>query len=344
MKILYALQGTGNGHVARARDLVPRFAQYGEVDVLLSGKQSEIDLGFPVKYRPFGLSMVYNKHGAVSYWRSLWSNKFLRFVVDVFKLPVQEYDLVVIDFESVASYACLLRGVKALQLSHQAAYLSDLTPRPDRRILHWEWVLKYMSPATFKIGFHFENYDEFILPPIIREEIREMDVIDNGHYTVYLSAYGTEEQVHYLNQFPEERFEVFIKNGEIGSYGNCVVHRADVDLFKESFRTCRGLITGGGFEAPAEAMYMGKKLLISPIKGQYEQACNAACAQNLGVQVFEDLAKANEQVFRDYFRSVTPEKIDWPNYAEDLVAQIIANVNNGQSLDNISSLEVWKNS
>ena len=48
IKILYAFQGTGNGHVARARDLVPRLSNYAEVDVLVAGTQSDLNLDFPL--------------------------------------------------------------------------------------------------------------------------------------------------------------------------------------------------------------------------------------------------------------------------------------------------------
>ncbi|NDB36263.1 MAG: glycosyl transferase, partial [Flavobacteriia bacterium] len=41
MKILYAIQGTGNGHISRAIALVPEFQKLVEVDVLISGTQSQ---------------------------------------------------------------------------------------------------------------------------------------------------------------------------------------------------------------------------------------------------------------------------------------------------------------
>ena len=72
IKILYAFQGTGNGHVARARDLVPRLSKYAEVDVLVAGTQSDLKLDFPIKYRRYGLTMVYDSKGAVSYWQALF--------------------------------------------------------------------------------------------------------------------------------------------------------------------------------------------------------------------------------------------------------------------------------
>jgi uncharacterized protein (TIGR00661 family) len=44
---------------------------------------------------------------------------------------------------------------------------------------------------------------------------------------------------------------------------------------------CYGIITAGGFETPAEAMYMNKKLLSIPIMRHYEQECNAAALKKM---------------------------------------------------------------
>ncbi len=252
MKILYAFQGTGNGHVARARDLVPRFKKYADVDVLVAGTQSDLDLGLNITYRLYGLTMVYNKKGAVSYWQSALQNKPFRFIRDVSNLPVKKYDAVIVDFEAVTSYACLIRGVKSLQLSHQAAYWSKRTPRPEKRIWHWEFVIAYMSPSKFRLGFHFSRYDDFILPPIIRREIRGAALENKGHYTVYLPSYHPEEIVSFVNQFQSHRFHIFARVQESYQAGNASVQTIGVDAYLESFRTCEGLICGAGFEAPSE--------------------------------------------------------------------------------------------
>jgi predicted glycosyltransferase len=51
MKVLYAIQGTGNGHIGRAREIVPILMKYADVDVLLSGTQADIRPQFPVRYK-----------------------------------------------------------------------------------------------------------------------------------------------------------------------------------------------------------------------------------------------------------------------------------------------------
>jgi uncharacterized protein (TIGR00661 family) len=341
VKVLYAFQGTGNGHVARARDLVPRFAALCDLDVLVSGTHSEVDLGFPIAFRKHGLSMVYDNYGRVSYWRSLFDNRIGRFLIDIFTLPVKDYDLVIIDFESITSYACLIRGVKSLQLSHQAAYWSEATPRPGRRILHWEWVLRYMSPSRYRIGFHFAPYDDFILPPIIRQEIRDLKFTNDGHYAVYLPAYAPEVLLKFFGQFPAFNFQIFTKVPHVKSYGNVDLIPVGVQEFLQSFKKCKGFITGGGFEGPAEAMFAGKQLVMVPIQGQYEQLANAACAAREGIMVLHSLDAVVKEELDQFFHNKAPISTPYPDYAQALVERILDNAKQGRALDDISTLNVW---
>ena len=341
LRILYAFQGTGNGHVARARDLIPRFEAHGTVDVLIAGTESNLDVGVPTRYNFHGLTMVYDKHGAVSYWRSLWNNKLVQFCLDILRLPVKKYDLVIIDFEAVTSYACKLRGVKALQLSHQAAYLSSESPRPAKRIWHWEWVLRNMSPATYAIGFHFQSYGPKVLPPIIREEIRSLTPKDMGHYTVYLPSYDSGFIAQILQSFPDRSFQVFSKDKTRFKQENVSVKPVSVLGFMESIRTCTGLICGAGFEAPAEAVHLGKKVMVIPIKGQYEQLCNGLAAEKIGLKMISEFSEKFRPEIDKFLSAPIPEYVTWPDYAAELVNEIVKNTEKGAPLDDISSLQVW---
>ena len=65
MKILYALQGTGNGHLTRAQKILPILENYGELDVFMSGSNTQLKLeNYDVKQRK-GLSLFYNELGEV---------------------------------------------------------------------------------------------------------------------------------------------------------------------------------------------------------------------------------------------------------------------------------------
>ncbi|WP_431212177.1 hypothetical protein ACQ86N_41565 [Puia sp. P3] len=68
MKIFYAVQATGNGHISRAMELIPYLERYGEVDIFLSGANNSLQLDGSVKYRSKGLSLFYTNSGGLNYW------------------------------------------------------------------------------------------------------------------------------------------------------------------------------------------------------------------------------------------------------------------------------------
>ena len=51
---------------------------------------------------------------------------------------------------------------------------------------------------------------------------------------------------------------------------------------------CKGLVCTAGFESVCEAMYLGKPVLMIPVAGQYEQACNALDAEASGAGMASD--------------------------------------------------------
>ena len=63
--------------------------------------------------------------------------------------------------------------------------------------------------------------------------------------------------------------------------------------FEESIASSIGVVCGAGFETPAEALYLKKKLLVIPMKGQLEQHFNAASLKDIGVPVLKKLNKKN---------------------------------------------------
>jgi uncharacterized protein (TIGR00661 family) len=207
---------------------------------------------------------------------------------DMHSIPLKQYDLIINDFEPVSAWACRLQGVPSVSLSHQCSFVSKKTPRPSK----WnyaEWLFKYYSPTTHHIGFHFERYDDFIHTPVIRSDIRNMETANHGHYTVYLPAYSDATLVKNLSQ-TNAQWQIFSKRTKIAyREGNVQVFPVNNEAFNTSLANCEGLLTGGGFEGPAEALFLGKKVLMIPMRGQYEQQCNALAASKLGVTVIETI-------------------------------------------------------
>ena len=285
MKILYAIQGTGNGHVSRAREIIPLLQQYGEVDLLISGTQADVRLHQQVQYQMHGFSFIFGKKGGVNHYETWKTMDLPQFVRDMRKVPLQSYNLILNDFEPVTAWACKQQKIPSVGLSHQASFQSSKVPKP--RSIDWaQLVMKYYAPATHYVGFRFDRYDDFIHTPVIRAEIRNMVISNEGHYTVYLPAIDDRFLVPILKKVPQVRWEVFSKHAKSAYQdGNVKVYGVNNELFNQSLASSAGLFTGGGFEGPAEALFMGKKLLVAPMKFQYEQQCNAYALKQFGIPV-----------------------------------------------------------
>ncbi len=321
MKILYAIQGTGNGHISRAREIVPLLQQFGELDLLISGTQADVSLTQEVKYKIHGFSFVFGKNGGVHHYKTWRDMNLFRFRADMKSIPLKDYNLIINDFEPVTAWACRGLGIESLSLSHQASFKSEKVPRP--RTIDWgKLILSRYAPTTHHIGFHFQKYDDFIHTPVIRSEIRNLVPSNLGHYTVYLPAIDDKHLVKILQQIPV-KWEVFSKHTKkTYSVGNVHVFPINNAAFNESLGSCEGLFTGGGFEGPAEALFLGKKLLIAPMKFQYEQQCNAFALKQLGIPVIWGSNRNWLPILKSFVSNPQEHQFHFP----DETAAIIENV------------------
>ncbi len=305
MKILYAVQATGNGHISRAIELMPYLEKYGEIDVFLSGSNASLNPLLPVKFKSKGVSLFYKKKGKLDYQKTLRQINPARIIKDAKQLPLKDYDLILNDFEYICSTACKMTDTKMIHIGHQASFASKNTPRPEKKDRLGEWVLKKYCQSEHNIGFHFDQYESWILPPVIKTSLWEIAPTNKKHITVYLPHYSDDLLEKTFTEFKKIEFHIFSKNqGTIQQLKNIIWHPIDSQLFNESMTNCEGMITGAGFETPAETLFLGKKLLVIPIKGQYEQKCNAAAMKPFGVTVVSEI----DSKFKKHFEKWHEEK------------------------------------
>ena len=286
MKIFYAIQATGNGHISRAVQLYPYLKKFGTVDFFMSGNNASLNVDIPIKYKSKGCSLHYSKCGGLDYWEIAKNIKPLQMYRDAKALPLSDYDVVINDFDSITSLACKIQKVKSVQFGHQASFMSNLTPRPEKNNIMGELVLKHYAPAPKYIGLHFKQYDSFIHPPIIKDEIFQAKPRDLNHISVYLPSFDRDCLEKAFHKAKGIEFQWFLNDSkEIRKEGNITYFPVNQKIFNESLINCHGILTGGGFETPAEALFLNKKILSIPIKNHYEQECNAAALKLLGVPV-----------------------------------------------------------
>ena len=326
-RILYAIQGTGNGHLSRALDVVPLLqARCSQLDVLVSGPPNDLPLPFPVRYRAQGMGFVFGKKGGINFVKTFWQFNSARFLQEIRQLPVESYDLVISDFEPVSSWACKLREVPCVALSHQCAVLHPAAPRPEEENPAGRAVLRHYAPSTAEYGFHFQEYAPGISTPVIRQQVRALAPANEGHYTVYLPAFEEGilvERLRYLSR--STRWEVFSKHATASAtYGKVHVHPVSGAAFLDSLARSAGVLCGAGFETPAEALYLGKKLLVLPMKQQYEQHCNAAALAKMGVPVIKNLKDKHLDVVDHWLREGQAIPLDYPDQTGAVLDRLLA--------------------
>jgi len=326
MKIFYAVQATGNGHIARVRELIPYLKKYGSLDIFLSGENCSLNPGFDIAYRSKGLGFFYNNSGGLDYSKTIKALHLNRVWKEAHQLPLEKYDLIINDFESITALACKIKKLPSIGFGHQASFQSNKVPRPSTKNLFGELVLKKYAMASQYVGLHFEKYDDFIHLPVIKNSIQTAKPTNKGHVTIYLSHYGNLEILKALEQCKDISFEVFSpKVSNVIENGNVKFYPIDNKKFSQSVLSAQGVITGAGFETPAEVLHLGKKLICLPIKNQYEQQCNATALENFNVPILKDISKLNKELILDWYNSSINynEKRMQPSNNNSLIEKVV---------------------
>lgn len=323
MRVLYAIQGTGNGHISRARDIIPLLQKHCETDILISGYQADVEPGFDIKFRYKGLSFIFGKRGGVDVWNTYMKANMKKVKKEINSLPVGDYDFVINDFEPISAWACYFRKVPCISLSHQAALLNRNVPKPNKNDFFGKFILRNYAPSNVHFGLHFCKYSKNIFTPIIRREVREAQRQDREHYTVYLPAYDDKKLLKLLIQIDEVRWQVFSKHADrLSIIKNVEFYPISNQGFLQSIASSTGVLCGAGFETPAEALYLGKKLMVVPMQNQYEQLCNAEALKGMGIAVLSKLKQKHLDRVIDWVTSDFRIEINYPDNTEKIINEL----------------------
>ncbi|MCG9684558.1 glycosyltransferase [Vibrio sp. Isolate23] len=314
MRILYGVQGTGNGHIARARAMSYALKKRGiEVEFLFSGRAADKYFSmeaFGDYQTRRGLTFV-TENGQVSYQKTCFSNNLLAFYQEVKQLDLNHFDLVLNDFEPVSAWAAKMQGKASISISHQNAFRYSVPLRGaswlDKKIV------KYFAPAQHHIGLHWYHFDQPILPPIVHTH--KEHVVGEDFVLVYLPFESIHDIAELLLRFSQQRFVCFhpeVMEEQIVDN----VHYLPLSFqgFQYSLNRCNGVIANGGFELPSEALTLGKKLLLKPLSGQFEQMSNVATLEELGLASCMEMLDAS--VVRRWLDEEQAESVSYPDVAD----------------------------
>lgn len=323
MKILYGIQGTGNGHLSRAEDVVPALQKIADVDVLVSGNQSQVSTQFSIDFQRKGLTFYTSKNGGINFGKTISNFKLSNFIKEIRDFPAKKYDLIISDFEPISAWSAMLKNVPCIELSHQAAVCHPSSPKHDKKDFIGNYVLEHYCPAKKKYGFHFKSYDKSIFEPVIRKSIRDCNPGIDNYFMVYLPSYHDNSIYKVLSCF-DVKWQVFSKyTKQPYKRNNVEFQPIDNTIFLQSFQNSQGVLCGAGFELPAEALYLGKKLLVIPMKGQFEQQCNAASLNEIGVTVLPELSLLHHRTINNWINITKALQINFQSNLDIITENIL---------------------
>lgn len=285
MRILFGVQGTGNGHISRSREQVRSLREAGhEVEVIISGRKAE-ELKEVEVFEPYrvmkGMTLITYK-GKMNYMETMFQLDLARLMSDVFSLDTVGIDLIVTDFEPVTAMAARWRNIPSVGFGHQYAFKF---PVPMARGNIFErYTLLNFAPARYNAGLHWSHFNQPIFPPVIPRWLYEQEPLplQASKVLVYLPFEEAEDVTALLAPFTSHEFFIYGKVAVDRDEGHLHFRGYSREGFLRDLMECSGVVCNAGFELPGEALHLGRKLLLRPLDGQIEQESNAMAMERLG--------------------------------------------------------------
>lgn len=336
MKILFGVQGTGNGHISRCRTLAKALTAAGaDVDYIFSGRAPTdyFDMDAFGAYRTYeGMSFA-TKNGKINLRKTIQRIRGFRLIKDVRDLHLSNYDTIISDFEPVSAWAAHHQDRECLGISNQAVcqYM-----KPKEYGLVANAIMKYYAPVTKPVGLHWFHFGHALVPPMIDPLICQPE---NGKIVVYLPFESIEDIINLLIPFSQHyQFECFhpsVKQQDINN--GITLKPLGRDSFTHAVASCSGIITNTGFALISEALVLGKKILTKPVSGQFEQLYNGECLSQLDLATV--MYTLDKQTIEQWLTLPSPSAVIYPDVASYLANWIMSGQK--QSIVDVSN-HLWQ--
>ncbi len=347
MRILYGVQGTGHGHLVRSAAMVAGLRSRGhEVHCLLTGRSSAAFADAEIRTSHTLLEGFTGQAagGRVQMLRTLGRLRVVRFLRDVRSFDASGFDLVLTDYEPVSAWIARRCRRPSIGVGHLYAFHGRLRlpgrTWPARRMLRLFGPA--YTPVRTAVGLHWHRFGGANLPPTISPDViaaaRAGPPADVGdRFLVYLPAESEQSIAALLGRLPQHRFVAYRPVPEPVERGNVSIRPYDRAAFVADLSACSGVITNAGFSLVSEALHLGRRLLVQPIRRHPEQFLNGRALTALGLgTVVERLTAA---AIESWIDTPAPDPMNYP----DVTGRLIDWIDEGAArpVDDLAS-EAWR--
>ncbi len=350
MKYFFTVQGEGRGHMTQAISLKELLTSQGhEVVHVVVGKSRRRNIpefftkriGVPVSTLRSPNFVTDKDNKSVKPFRTvvheLANTPIYRSEIHRLGELIDEHqpDVIVNFYDFLAGIYNFFHRPKALFIciGHQYLLNHPEFVFPKGRPLDKTSLLignKITSLGTDRIlALSFREFSDltrkklWVVPPLIRSQVKELEPESGEHLLVYMVNPGYGEEVERFHEkYPDVPLVCFWdmpdKPNPWKVDETLIFHQLDDVKFLENLASSRGYVSTAGFESICEAMYLGKPVMMIPVRGHYEQACNALDGENAGAGISHhefDISKllnyiSDYKPVKDEFRQWESRNID----------------------------------
>jgi uncharacterized protein (TIGR00661 family) len=294
-RILFGVMGDAWGHVSQALAVAEALPQH---DFLFLGGGQTVSLrqmGRRVVEVPM-LRTFYRNRGvdvgrtALNGLKTLFN--WRRIVERVSRIASDfQPDLVLTTYEHFSPFAARRLGIPCLSLDNQHAVTKCAYPVPKgefvSRLLYLLPLRLLYSRADLFLITAFcpleplNRADTEVFPPFLRKAALKISPSRGDHLVVYQTSPRTSKRL-FLSLLEINRECRVYGLGERPPNMNLVYKGVSTNDLLQDLASCRYLITNGGYNLMAEALYFGKPVLSFPIPLAYEQFFNAHMLESSG--------------------------------------------------------------
>lgn len=314
MNYIFIVQGEGRGHMTQAISLYHILTNNGhEVTHVIVGKSKRRELPAffsdqiksPITQLESPNFVTDKNNRSVNVFKTLTINlrkyrTFLRSINEIHRIVQNEQPDTIINFYDFLGglYFLIKRpNIQHIALAHQFLLNHSEFEFPKGRFYDKASLRAGNKLSGYKadkiLGLSFQCMKDepgkklFVVPPLLRDEIKKQKPTHGDHFLVYMVNHGYSEEVKVFHQkHPEVPIHCFWDKKdepwELKVDETLTFHQLDDKKFIRLMSSCKGYLTTAGFESVCEAMYLGKPVLMVPVEGHYEQACNALDAKKAG--------------------------------------------------------------
>lgn len=240
-------------------------------------------------------------------WRDLLESPLLLGNLRIFRRSIREHRpvLIVNFYEPLLGLYLLAhrKRERVVSIAHQYLALHPEFEHPEGNWINrialevFTRVTALRADLMLALSFYPMENDLgrrlFVVPPLLREEVRRLAPREGRYLLIYLLNAGYKSEiVAWHERNPEVELHCFTDDAELRTErridATLTFHPLSGTKFLEMMADARALVSTAGFESICESLYLGKPSLVVPVGGHYEQYLNSRDARRAGAGVSAD--------------------------------------------------------